>query len=253
MKKILVILLVLTVALFFLGCPTTPPGFEIQTEATGNGTITLDPDQETYEEGTEVTVTATPDQGWVFDSWSGSVSGSENPTTLTVDSDEFVGATFVEATGVSVTMTADYADPGTLPTTALWNLVWSTEDNLIAYNSYSNGSAWGPTYSTTDATIDWNALVIYDPGVLNDGSTETVMLDAGTYDWGCVIDADGDGDYEAGTNYVITWGANQPAFADRKEFVDGDTVTYVYDGAAAAGDNVIEVTVNGDIVYNVAQ
>lgn len=51
----------------------------------------------TYALGTVVAITATPDAGWVFDSWSGDVAEPGSPTTtVTVDSDRTVTANFAE-------------------------------------------------------------------------------------------------------------------------------------------------------------
>lgn len=44
--------------------------------------------------GTTVTVTAEPADGYEFDSWSGDLTGSDNPATLLMDSDKSVTATF---------------------------------------------------------------------------------------------------------------------------------------------------------------
>ena len=59
------------------------------------GTITK---SGTLAHGTNATLTATPLPGYVFGSWSGDASGSENPTTILMDSNKNVGATFVEDT-----------------------------------------------------------------------------------------------------------------------------------------------------------
>ncbi len=61
----------------------------------GNGSVTADPDWPVYPEGTVVTLTAYPDQGWEFDHWSGGASGPNNPTQITMDSDKLVNAHFV--------------------------------------------------------------------------------------------------------------------------------------------------------------
>jgi hypothetical protein len=44
-------------------------------------------------------ITASPSPGYLLGSWTGDASGSENPTTILMDSDKTVGATFVEDTG----------------------------------------------------------------------------------------------------------------------------------------------------------
>ncbi len=51
-----------------------------------------------YLSGTNATVTATPSAGYLFGTWSGNASGSTNPTTVLMNANKTVGATFVEDT-----------------------------------------------------------------------------------------------------------------------------------------------------------
>jgi len=51
-------------------------------------------DQAQYTAGTVVTLTATPDAGYVFSGWSGDLSGSASPATITIDANKTVTATF---------------------------------------------------------------------------------------------------------------------------------------------------------------
>jgi uncharacterized repeat protein (TIGR02543 family) len=60
----------------------------------GSGSVALNPPGGTYDVGTEVTLTATPDAGFVFSGWSGDLSGSTNPATITMDGNKNVTATF---------------------------------------------------------------------------------------------------------------------------------------------------------------
>ncbi len=60
----------------------------------GNGSVSKDPDQETYEYGTIVELTAIPDTGWSFSHWSGDLSGDESPGYITMNSDKTVTAHF---------------------------------------------------------------------------------------------------------------------------------------------------------------
>jgi hypothetical protein len=52
--------------------------------------------------GTELTLTAVPDSGWIFAHWKGSISGNENPIVITVDSDLEVVAVFFRVYQVQV-------------------------------------------------------------------------------------------------------------------------------------------------------
>jgi len=60
----------------------------------GNGSVAKSPDQATYLDGDTVQLTATADPGWSFDSWSGDLTDSTNPDTITIDGDKSVTATF---------------------------------------------------------------------------------------------------------------------------------------------------------------
>jgi len=67
----------------------------------GSGTVAKDPDQATYLEGTVVTLTANANPGWNFSHWTGNLTGSDNPTNITMDSDKIVTAYFFTDSGVS--------------------------------------------------------------------------------------------------------------------------------------------------------
>jgi uncharacterized repeat protein (TIGR02543 family) len=68
----------------------------------GGGTVTANPADSLllYDEGTVVTLTATPATGFQFSGWSGDFSGATNPATITMDTSKTVMATF---TPISVT------------------------------------------------------------------------------------------------------------------------------------------------------
>ncbi len=80
-----------------------------------NGTVTVDPDQAEYNEGTQVTLTAVPNPGQRFVNWSGDLAGSNNPVVITMDSDRVITANF-EAVTCTLTVNAENGsvtiDPG---------------------------------------------------------------------------------------------------------------------------------------------
>ncbi|MFO7719693.1 MAG: ice-binding family protein [Gillisia sp.] len=59
-----------------------------------NGTVAKNPNQENYNSGAEVVLTATPATGYEFSSWSGDASGSANPLTVTMNSNKNITANF---------------------------------------------------------------------------------------------------------------------------------------------------------------
>jgi uncharacterized repeat protein (TIGR02543 family) len=69
--------------------------YTLALNTTGNGTVTADPNQPTYTYGQIVTLTAIPDPNWAFDSWSGDLSGSNNPDQITITGNMSVTANFV--------------------------------------------------------------------------------------------------------------------------------------------------------------
>ncbi len=80
--------------------PTVIP-FSVAVE--GDGNVTLDPPQEglVYDPGTVVTLTAVPDSGNSFTGWSGDLTGSDNPATVTVNASTAITATFQAGSSVA--------------------------------------------------------------------------------------------------------------------------------------------------------
>ena len=70
--------------------------FTLTTSTVGSGNVTLDPAGGVYDSSTVVTLTATPDSGYVFAGWSGDLSGLANPDSMVMDSNKTVTATFTE-------------------------------------------------------------------------------------------------------------------------------------------------------------
>ena len=86
--------------------------YTLQTSTQGSGSITKDPDQATYHYGDQVQLTANPDQDWSFTGWSGDLTGSTNPATITITGNMAVSAQF-EQTQTPVTLTLHVDPQGT--------------------------------------------------------------------------------------------------------------------------------------------
>ncbi|MEJ2722093.1 MAG: hypothetical protein P8181_13290, partial [bacterium] len=71
-----------------------PGSYALDVGIDGNGSVVITPDQPAYDFGDTVVVEAVPDPGWVFESWSGALTGTENPDTIVMSSDTTVTATF---------------------------------------------------------------------------------------------------------------------------------------------------------------
>jgi uncharacterized repeat protein (TIGR02543 family) len=68
--------------------------YSLNVSTVGSGTVTKNPDQATYTAGTPVQLTANPVAGWDFTGWSGDLTGTANPATVTMDGNKTITATF---------------------------------------------------------------------------------------------------------------------------------------------------------------
>jgi hypothetical protein len=67
--------------------------YTLTTSVVGSGSITRD-NSGPYHYGDVVQLTAVPAADWDFFTWSGDLSGRVNPTTITIDGNKSVTATF---------------------------------------------------------------------------------------------------------------------------------------------------------------
>jgi len=71
--------------------------YTLTIETIGSGHVEKNPDQDSYEEGTVVKLSALADEAWVFDGWAGMVSQTdEEETFVTIKSDMIISTTFME-------------------------------------------------------------------------------------------------------------------------------------------------------------
>jgi len=89
-----------------------------------NGTVLKNPNTATYTSGSTVQLTATPNTGFVFTSWSGDATGSVSPLTVTMNANKNITANFTAV-----------ANALTLNVTAVNGTVMKNPDQL----NYQNG------------------------------------------------------------------------------------------------------------------
>jgi hypothetical protein len=82
----------------------TPLQYSLTVTYQGSGTVTKNPDQPWYTYGQVVTLTAFASAGWVFNHWSGDLTGNSNPTTIMIDGNKSVVANFTITTGYTLTI-----------------------------------------------------------------------------------------------------------------------------------------------------
>jgi VCBS repeat-containing protein len=68
--------------------------YTLTANVSGSGSVAKSPDQSSYTHGTSVQLMATPATGWHFAGWSGDLSGTTNPVTITMDVSKTVTATY---------------------------------------------------------------------------------------------------------------------------------------------------------------
>lgn len=110
----------------------------------GNGSVKCNPPliAPNYEPGTVVTMTAVPDSGWQFISWSGDLTGTDNPASITVDAAKNVTATFEQGTGIDqktivpreYRLEQNYPNPFNPSTTINFSLKKAGKSTMELYN-----------------------------------------------------------------------------------------------------------------------
>jgi len=122
----------------------------------GRGTVSLNPQESSFEKDTKVTLTASPAEGWIFDSWSGDASGNQNPLEITMNSIKTVTANFLTKDGKE-----DLVLNGT----------FSSGSDYWTFNNWSgsgSGSVVNGEYSLTVASVADNHydIQVVQPGIL---------------------------------------------------------------------------------------
>ncbi|WP_158551364.1 Ig-like domain-containing protein [Rhodohalobacter sp. SW132] len=101
----LLFLLASVIAVFTFSCDTTQPSFddsvpgvfELSTNVSPDDGGTIEPSEGEYVSGTTLEISAIPETGYVFERWEGDLTGSINPTFLTMSRNRTVTAFFIEA------------------------------------------------------------------------------------------------------------------------------------------------------------
>ncbi len=86
------------------------PRYTLGVTAQTGGNVTKDPDLSAYEVGTEVTVTASPIQGYRFDGWTGDTTVSDTTITLTMNANTSITANFTFNASVNANALPELVD-----------------------------------------------------------------------------------------------------------------------------------------------
>jgi uncharacterized repeat protein (TIGR02543 family) len=162
----------------------------------GQGTVSRIPDQTTYTFGQAVTLTASAANGWTFGGWSGDLTGSTNPVTITIDGDKTVAASFAQITYTlstsvvgqgSVTKNPDlpsYTPAQQVVVTAVPQIGWT----FTGWSGACSGSG------TCMVTMDSDKVVTaaftqneYTVTVATVGNGSVSLSDVGPYHFGDIV------------------------------------------------------------------
>jgi hypothetical protein len=214
-KFLTIILPILFFCIVFLGC-----GNALSLQVIGDGSVTLDPDAQSYETGAVVTLTAVPSLGGTFLHWGESLTGSTNPATITMDQDRLVAAYFIPYTlaGGTVILTALPSQALTTGAAAIFtanlNLPQGLEYRVWIYpDTFTGASGQNISYRYSASTVlQYNTAGILRGGVLGlyDSGWNWVDYAPGTVTlWKLLINTwDGVDNHEYHSEvfpYKVTW------------------------------------------------
>lgn len=132
--------------------------FTLTRQVSGSGTIISDPSSGSYPDGTQISLTAMPNEGWSFSNWSGDVLSSDASVALTIVKNSIVTATFTQniytvSTVVVGNGTAE-ASPPSSSDGYVFNegvILTATPDSGWAFSSWTSSD--GTIISDNPATI----------------------------------------------------------------------------------------------------
>ena len=178
---------------------------------TGAGSVRVDgtlrslPWSGQFATGSSVQLQAVPDAGWEFDSWSGDISTSANPFTVTVDGDKNITANFTEIPTLSLTRTGSGSVrvDGTLHSLP-WSAQFATGSSVQLQAVPDAGwefDSWSGDVSSTNATIT----------VTINADTDITAVFAELPTYTLTLDKTGNGSAQVdGTLHALPWSGEFP-------------------------------------------
>jgi hypothetical protein len=137
-------------------------GYNLTVNKTGNGTvsgvgISCGTDcQENFAEGTNINLTATPENGWLLSTWSGDCVGTNTSTTITLDADKTCTPVFIEPP--PVTSRPIIANPNNFGGQAITDDI-SIEENRSISNVVFKGNVVKNEGLISNSTIGQNTTL----------------------------------------------------------------------------------------------
>ena len=125
----------------------------------GAGVVAREPRVNAYTKGQAVRLTAQPFPGQAFLGWSGDASGTQNPLTVTVTTNQTITATFTHQLALAI-----QPWPGPTQRQGFWFLLAGDEGNTFLVQTSPDLADWQPL---TTLTISNTAMQFIDVAVTN--------------------------------------------------------------------------------------
>ncbi len=158
-----------TIRAIFVEIPT----YSLTINVNGSGTTDPVPGVHQYSDGAVAVITATPDEGWVFNSWSGDIGQAnpqDNPIQILMDADKVITANFLQ-TDHTVVITVN--GPGT--TDPAPGTYYYLDGQWAFYNAIPNaGKAFAGWYENDELV---NSYPFYNFQVTSDRNLEARFTD----------------------------------------------------------------------------
>jgi len=183
--------------------------YNLTTSVEGSGSVTPNTSNP-HASGSAVLVTAVPDSGWAFSSWSGDLLGNTSPATITMNDNKSVTATFtqdvytlttsVEGSGAVFTNTSNpHASGSAVLVTAVPATGWAFIGwTFIGWSGNLSGST-NPTTITMNDNKSVIATFTQDVYTLT-----TTVAPAGAITAGCTISTNTSNPQASGSTVLVT-------------------------------------------------
>ncbi len=187
---------------------TEIPTFTLTVAMVGQGDVVPPLGYHTCTQGDVVTLEATPAEGWLFDHWEGALTGSANPTELTITADAAVTAVFTEIPAFTLTVAAHGLGDVTQP---------------VGYHTYTQGDLVTLEATPADGWLfdHWEGALTgsTNPAALtitNNSTVTAVFIEIPTFALTVSVQGQGDvdpapGEYTYTENDVVTLEATAAA------------------------------------------
>jgi|GEM_PF-573185 len=133
---------------------TPPDEYTLTTNVQPSDGGTVDPSGGSFEPGANITVSATPVEGWQFSSWSGDTTVTANPIEITMDKNYSLTANFEELPDKQLTTSAQPSEGGNIqPADGTFNHGASVQVEAMAARGW-NFVDWSGDTSATANPLD---------------------------------------------------------------------------------------------------